>query len=163
MPVLVFIKDIILATFSQIVSLFAGIFFFGLIINFVSQLTFKSLEKAFGRAGVYFVAWLGTPIHELGHVIFCILFMHKIVEVEFFKPDPAMGTLGYVQTQTLIAVGFALVSLVLLAAFIFWKKPRALAAMLTIVLAWRQEGQYPALEYHFGLSNWLKTANRQDY
>jgi len=96
MPVLAFIKDLIIATFSQMASLFAGLFIFGLLIHFISQLTFKSLGKSFGSKGTYFVAWLGTPIHELGHAIFCVIFMHKIVEIEFFKPDPLTGTLGYV-------------------------------------------------------------------
>jgi hypothetical protein len=42
------------------------------------------------------VAWLGTPIHELGHALFCLIFFHRIVEIKFFKPDPLTGTLGYV-------------------------------------------------------------------
>ncbi len=96
MSILVFIKDLIVATFSQMASLFTGMFLFGLLIHFVSQLTFKSLERAFGHKGVYFVAWLGTPIHELGHALFCVMFMHRIVGIEFFKPDPLTGTLGYV-------------------------------------------------------------------
>ena len=96
MPVLLFIRDLIVATFGQMASLFAGVFVFGLLINFLSQLTFKSLEKAFGSRGVYLVAWLGTPLHELGHAIFCLIFRHKIVDIKFFKPDPVNGTLGYV-------------------------------------------------------------------
>ncbi|MFC1934556.1 hypothetical protein ACFLWC_07710 [Chloroflexota bacterium] len=96
MSILAFTKDLIIATFGQMVSLFGGIVIFGLLIHFISQLTFKSLERSFGRGGTYFVAWLGTPIHELGHAVFCLIFMHKIVEIEFFKPDPITGTLGYV-------------------------------------------------------------------
>ncbi len=96
MPVLVLIKDMLVATFSQMASLFAGVFLFGLLIHFISQLTFKSLARSFGSKGTYLVAWLGTPIHELGHALFCMIFMHKIVEIEFFKPDPITGTLGYV-------------------------------------------------------------------
>lgn len=96
MPILVFIRDLVVATFSQMASLFAGVFFFGLLIHFISQLTFKSLERSFGSKGTYLVAWLGTPIHELGHALFCVIFRHKIVEIEFFKPDPLTGTLGYV-------------------------------------------------------------------
>jgi hypothetical protein len=96
MPVLLFIRDLIVATFGQMASLFAGVFIFGLLINILSQMTFKSLEKAFGNRGVYLVAWLGTPIHELGHVLFCVIFLHKIVDVKLFKPDPLTGTLGYV-------------------------------------------------------------------
>ncbi|UCG55138.1 MAG: hypothetical protein JSV32_02680 [Dehalococcoidia bacterium] len=96
MPILAFIKDLIIATFSQMASLFTGIFIFGLLIHFTSQLTFKSLGKSFGRNSTYFIAWLGTPIHELGHALFCLIFMHKIVDIKFFKPDPLTGTLGYV-------------------------------------------------------------------
>jgi hypothetical protein len=94
-----FFKDLVILTFSQIISLFAGVFFFGLLIHFISHLTFNSLGKAFGNAGIYVVAWLGTPIHELGHALFCIIFGHKITRIEFFRPDPQTGTLGYVNHQ----------------------------------------------------------------
>jgi hypothetical protein len=96
MSMLLFIKDLVLATVGQMASLFAGVFIFGLLLHFFSQLTFKSLERSFGRRGVYLVAWLGTPVHELGHALFCLIFLHKIVEIRFFKPDPLTGTLGYV-------------------------------------------------------------------
>ncbi len=96
MTALVFLKDLIVATFGQMASLFGGVFIFGLLINFVSQLNFKYLERSLGSRGTYFVAWLGTPIHELGHALFCVIFLHRIVAIEFFKPDPLTGTLGYV-------------------------------------------------------------------
>ena len=44
-------------------------------------------------------AWLTAPgvmIHELGHVVFCVLFAHRIVKVRLFKPDSS-GTLGVVE------------------------------------------------------------------
>jgi hypothetical protein len=96
MAVLIFIKDLLLATLSQIVSLTAGLFVFGLLIQFVSQLTFKSLGRSFGSRGVYLVAWLGTPVHELGHALFCLIFGHRIDKISLFQPDPVTGTLGYV-------------------------------------------------------------------
>jgi hypothetical protein len=96
MTVLVFLKDLILATLVQMAYLVAGIFISGLLIQLVSQFTFRSLEKAFGSRGTYLVAWLGTPIHELGHVIFCLIFRHRIEDMSLFRPDPSTGTLGYV-------------------------------------------------------------------
>jgi hypothetical protein len=96
MDALIFIKDLLLATLGQMAALFLGFFIFGLLIHFISQLTFKSLANAFGPWGTYFVAWLGTPVHELGHALFCLIFMHKIEEIRFFKPDQNTGTLGYV-------------------------------------------------------------------
>jgi hypothetical protein len=96
MTALIFAKDLLIATFGQIASLFLGIFIFGLLIHFISQLTFKSLENSLGSKGTYLVAWLGTPIHELGHAFFCLAFGHRIENIQLFKPDPNTGTLGYV-------------------------------------------------------------------
>jgi len=96
MAVLIFIKNWLLATLGQMASLFAVVFIFGLLLNIVSQITFKSLEKAFGHRGVYVVAWLGTPVHELGHALFCFPFFHRIEEIHLFRPDPVTGNLGFV-------------------------------------------------------------------
>ncbi len=41
--------------------------------------------------------WLGTPIHELSHVLACLIFNHKVTEVALFQPDRKSGRLGYVQ------------------------------------------------------------------
>ena len=96
MTVLLFIRDYLVATLGLLASLFLGVFVFGLLIQFVSQLTFKSLANSMGQWGTYIVAWLGTPIHELGHAVFCVVFFHRIEEIHFFKPDETTGTLGYV-------------------------------------------------------------------
>ncbi len=55
-----------------------------------------SFSKTTGWKGVYLTAWIGTPVHELGHVIFCHLFCHKVKEVALFQPDKSSGVLGYV-------------------------------------------------------------------
>jgi hypothetical protein len=59
-------------------------------------MSFKSLANAFGSGGTYVVAWLGTPVHEFGHAIFCLIFNHRIADMKLFAPDPNTGTLGYV-------------------------------------------------------------------
>jgi hypothetical protein len=96
MTALIFVKDLLLATLGQIASLFLGVLIFGLLIHFISQLTFKSLGNSLGAKGTYLVAWLGTPIHELGHALFCLIFLHRIEDMQIFRPDPTTGTLGYV-------------------------------------------------------------------
>jgi hypothetical protein len=96
MDALGFIKDFLLATLGQMASLFLGIFIFGLLIQFISQMSFKSLANTFGPGGTYVVAWLGTPVHEFGHALFCLIFNHRIAEMKIFSTDKDSGTLGYV-------------------------------------------------------------------
>lgn len=53
---------------------------------------------------------LGTPIHEMGHVLACWLFGLKINKIRLYSPDAATGRLGYVAfsyrpSSTLHAVG----------------------------------------------------------
>lgn len=155
MPVLAFIKDLLTATFAQMASLFGGLFIFGLFIHFISRLTFTSIERAFWSRGTYFFAWLGTPLHELGHALFCVIFGHKIVEIAFFKPDPVTGTLGYVYHQwnrsnpwqvlgnLFIAVGPVIIGCLALLAIFYFLIPhssQAWDAILARVSAMNQSG-----------------------
>ena len=58
-------------------------------------------NTAFCRLGGGFLSRLlsiiGTPIHELGHLIMCLIFAHKVEQVCLWKPSGADGVSGYVQ------------------------------------------------------------------
>ena len=57
------------------------------------------LVESIWKKGFLLTAWIGVPIHELGHAIMCVLFRHKIVATQFFPTDTSQGALGYVQHQ----------------------------------------------------------------
>jgi len=92
-----FFVQVVTTTLYQFLSLFGFVLIFGLLLYFIS----RSTRKAFSNSGhskldIYFTGWIGTPVHELGHAIFCILFGHRITEIKLYSPNSEDGTLGYV-------------------------------------------------------------------
>jgi len=74
----------------------AGVFcLFGLILWLSNRLFYFFIgERA--RAVCVATGIVGTPVHEIGHAIFCVLFFHKIDKISFFQPNNDDGVLGYV-------------------------------------------------------------------
>lgn len=72
------------------------IIIFGLLIALCNKAFYKNL----GRAALpvcYVTGFIGTPIHECSHALFCLLFGHKIVEMKLFTLNDKEGALGYVR------------------------------------------------------------------
>jgi hypothetical protein len=44
-------------------------------------------------------AWIGTPIHEIGHLIQCIIWRHKVTSIKLLQTKDPNGVLGYVKHQ----------------------------------------------------------------
>ena len=44
-------------------------------------------------------AWIGTPIHELGHLLMCRLFKHEIIKFKLLDLKDPDGILGYVNHE----------------------------------------------------------------
>lgn len=92
------LADSILLTAQLAVGFFGGIFVIGFLLYFLARFTRNLFAKSFGyRAEIYVTAWIGTPVHELGHAIFCILFGHRIRKITLFKPNTRDGSLGSVE------------------------------------------------------------------
>ena len=81
--------------FVQFVSIVGIIYLFGFAVWGLNRVFYNMLG---GRAHGICVAtgFIGTPVHELGHAIFCLLFLHRITDISLFSPSAKDGVLGYV-------------------------------------------------------------------
>ncbi len=92
-----FIQAIVLTTLEQLISIFGVFFLFGLILYLLARFTRTVFVRSVGaKADIVWTGWLGTPVHELGHALFCILFGHRINDIKLYDPNPHDGSLGYV-------------------------------------------------------------------
>ena len=88
----------VVATCIQIIILMGLALVLAFIMNHIAGFVKRQAYQLMGRnlyLGLF--GWLGTAVHELGHALFCVIFRHRIVEIQFFKPDSKTGTLGYVK------------------------------------------------------------------
>jgi hypothetical protein len=68
----------------------------GLVLGLLENRANFYIQGAFGRKGILVTAWIGTPVHELGHLLMCYVFRHKITKFKLFSRKAKDGTLGYV-------------------------------------------------------------------
>jgi len=93
-------ENFILATKStilQILGIFGSFFVFGYLLDRINTATKGLYQKTIGWSGILLTAWIGTPVHELGHVIFALLFLKKINHISLFSPERETGNLGFVK------------------------------------------------------------------
>ncbi|MBN1189162.1 MAG: hypothetical protein JXA46_05360 [Dehalococcoidales bacterium] len=85
-------------TLIQILILFGPGLVLTLLLNFETIFIQSRAVNIMGR-GWYLGLFggLGTIVHELGHAVFCPIFLHKITDMRLFQPDSSTGTLGYVK------------------------------------------------------------------
>lgn len=92
---LYFIIIIFSKTVIDLFRLFGSIIIFGFILYILSSMTRRIFAKTLGsKIEVYITGWIGTPIHELSHALFCLLFRHKINDIKLFNAKS--DTIGYV-------------------------------------------------------------------
>ena len=82
---------------GQLFALTLGVLLIcGLAVGLSARLFAKLLG---GGSGAVFdvTSLIGTPIHELGHAVMCVLFGHRIRRVKLWTPNPENGVYGYVE------------------------------------------------------------------
>ena len=68
----------------------------GLAVALFRWLFLSMMGGGFGRSVVLATSMVGTPIHELGHALMCLLFGHRITDMSLWQPRAKDGNLGYV-------------------------------------------------------------------
>lgn len=93
--IIYFIAIIFSKTFIDLFRLFGNIIIFGFILYLLSSMTRRIFAKTLGaKTELYITGWIGTPIHELSHALFCIIFNHQINDIKLFTTKS--DTIGYV-------------------------------------------------------------------
>jgi hypothetical protein len=92
-----FIPELFINSFYQLISILGIFFIFGFLLSLLSTLTRMKYSQTFGeKFNIYWTGLIGTPIHEIGHAIFCIIFGLPITKIQLFNPDSHDLTRGYI-------------------------------------------------------------------
>ncbi len=91
-----FLIQTIEITLMQIGGIFGLFFLIGFLLSFFQQKTQTLYRLSVGWQGILWTAWIGTPIHEIGHMLMAILFRHRLRDVSLFRPNKDTGDLGHV-------------------------------------------------------------------
>jgi len=70
---------------------------FALLFHAVERVVQRRLVQRFGWSAALWTGWIGTPIHEISHVLMCWVFGHRVESMALFEPDARDGRLGYVR------------------------------------------------------------------
>lgn len=81
----------------ELIYFTALIIIIGMLLGILEKRINSNMQRAFGINGIMTFALIGTPIHEIGHAIMCIIFAHKITKIKLIDPKSRTGVLGYVQ------------------------------------------------------------------
>lgn len=89
----------IFISFVELIYLLGIIIAVGFLLGIIERYSNRMLARAFGPRGALLTAWIGTPIHELGHLLMCFIFFHRVTRVKLLQLNSLDGTLGYVEHQ----------------------------------------------------------------
>ena len=73
-----------------------AIFLCGYLIAFFNRRFYRNFGSM-GGTMCYITGFLGTPVHECSHALFCLIFRHSITDMQLFQVGASDGTLGYVE------------------------------------------------------------------
>jgi hypothetical protein len=90
---------LLLLSLIELFNLLGVLLAVGFVLGYLEKWSTQFLLRAFGWKGIAATAWLGTPVHELSHVLMCIVFGHRITEIKWLQLYSGDGVLGYVSHE----------------------------------------------------------------
>jgi hypothetical protein len=88
--------NVLILSVTEIVYLLGILIVVGFLLGWIESVSNEWAYEAFGKAGIMLTACIGTPIHEVGHALMCLIFGHKINSIKLFDINPKNSALGYV-------------------------------------------------------------------
>jgi len=88
--------NVLILSVTEIVYLLGILIAVGFLLGWIESISNRWAYQAFGKPGIMLTACIGTPIHEIGHALMCLLFGHKIIAMKLFDINPKNSILGYV-------------------------------------------------------------------
>jgi hypothetical protein len=89
----------LIISFLELLYLFGIMIAVGLLLGVLERYSNTFLVRAFGPRGVLATAWIGTPIHEIGHLLQCFIWGHRVTKIKLLQLNSPDGVLGYVAHQ----------------------------------------------------------------
>ncbi len=92
--------NILIDSFANLASILGIFVIFGFIFNVIENKNNQLIQRALGEKIIIFTGFIGTVVHEVSHMIMALIFNHKIVKVELFRPRKYKedGILGFVRS-----------------------------------------------------------------
>lgn len=81
-------------TLLQLLIFVGCVYLVGYLVYLCNRLFYGTLGNS--RTVCLATGIIGTPIHELSHAVFCLVFFHRITDMKLYQIDDESGTLGYV-------------------------------------------------------------------
>jgi hypothetical protein len=73
-----------------------SLIFIGLVLGIVENRANFYSRRVLGKKGILATACIGVPIHELGHLLMCYIFRHKVSKFKLLDLRAKDGVMGYV-------------------------------------------------------------------
>jgi len=87
----------LLLSFVELFYLLGILMAVGLLLGILERYSNRYLIRTFGPRGILVTAWIGTPIHEIGHLVQCFIWGHRVTKVKLLQLNSPNGVLGYVE------------------------------------------------------------------